>query len=394
VTCALGTIANGASASVDIKVTPQNEGSLTNRASVTSNVSDPDSTNDSASADTTVNPSADLSLSKSDAPDPAQVGQLLTYTLTAQNHGPSSATGATVTDTLPTGVSYVSATPSQGSCSQSSGTVTCALGTIANGASASVDIKVTPQNEGSLTNQASVRSDVTDPDPSNDSASADTTVSTPIGYPRPKGATPILASLVPAYTACTDPNASHPPPLASASCEPPLQTSSYLTVGTLDANGAAANSNGLVRLDAKIGKGQSPSDVVIAASISDVRCNAVVATCALVNAAAGPDYSGELREDASLRLTDKFNGPAEDEPATVVDMSFPVTLACSATADTSIGAACAVTTSANTVVPGSVQNGSRAIWELGSVQLFDGGADGLVATADNSLFAVQGIFVP
>jgi acid phosphatase type 7 len=337
--------------------------------------------------------SADLSLSKSDAPDPVQAGQLLTYTLTAQNQGPSSATNAAVTDTLPAGVTYDSATPSQGSCTESAGTVTCALGTLAGGATASVDVKVTPQGEGNLTNQASVSSDVADPDSTNNSASADTAVSA-AGYPRPKGATPLLASLVPAYAACTDPNASHAPPLASSSCAPPVQASSYLTVGTLDANGAAAKSIGLVRFDVQIGQSPTPSDVIIAVNLTDVRCQAVAASCAPVNTAAGPDYTGELGEDASLRLTDKLNGPEENEPATVSDTSFPVTLPCAATADTSTGAACAVTTSANTVLPGSVQSGARAIWQLGPVALFDGGPDGVVSTADNSLFAVQGIFVP
>jgi uncharacterized repeat protein (TIGR01451 family) len=338
--------------------------------------------------------SADLSLSKSDAPDPVQAGQLLNYTLAAQNQGPSNATNATVTDTLPAGVSYDTATPSQGSCSESAGTVTCPLGTLASGASASVDVKVTPQGEGSLTNQASVSSDVADPDSTNNSASADTTVNASAGYPRPKGATPLLASLVPAYAPCTNPNASHGPPLASGSCASPVQVSSYLTVGTLDANGAAANSTGLVRFDVRIGHGQTPSDVIIAVNINDVRCNAVAATCALANATAGPDYTGELGEDTSLRLTDKLNGPDGNEPGTVSDLSFPVTLPCAATADVSAGAACAVTTSANTVLPGSVQTGARAIWQLGSVQLFDGGADGVVSTADNTLFAGQGIFVP
>jgi hypothetical protein len=60
----------------------------------------------------------------------------------------------------------------------------------------------------------------------------------------------------------------------------------------------------------------------------------------------------------------------------------------------SIGATCTVTTSANTVVPGSVQSGARAIWELGPVQVFDGGPDGVASTPDNLLFADQGVFVP
>ena len=129
-----------------------------------------------ASAQTTVDPAADLSLTKTDAPDPVLAGQQLTYTLTVANSGPRSATGVQLTDNLPSTVAFGSATPSQGSCSQASGTVTCALGTLANGGSATVDIMVTPQEGGTITNQASVSSDLRDPTAPNNSASAETTV--------------------------------------------------------------------------------------------------------------------------------------------------------------------------------------------------------------------------
>ena len=59
------------------------------------------------------------------------------------------------------------------------------------------------------------------------------------GYPRPKGATPLRASLVPAYNQCTSPNRVHGPPdfpgngsNPDGSCNPPAQTSGQLTVGT------------------------------------------------------------------------------------------------------------------------------------------------------------------
>ena len=70
----------------------------------------------------------------------------------------------------------------------------------------------------------------------------------PTPYPRPSGASPVHASLVPAYAACASPNRVHGPPLAHPSCNPPAPASQQLTVGTVDANGQAANSVGSLRL--------------------------------------------------------------------------------------------------------------------------------------------------
>jgi len=176
VTCALGTLASGQDATVDVEVRPQAEGQITNQASVLSDASDPSTSNNSASAGTTVSPAADLSLTKADSPDPVLEGDLLTYTLTVHNAGPSSATGVQVNDTLPQNVTYDSATPSQGTCLQSLGVVTCALGSLASGQDATVAVKVRPQATGSITNQASVSSDFFDPSTANNSASAGTTV--------------------------------------------------------------------------------------------------------------------------------------------------------------------------------------------------------------------------
>jgi uncharacterized repeat protein (TIGR01451 family) len=341
-----------------------------------------------------VTTNADLSLTKTDSPDPARVGEQVTYTLAVQNAGPSSAAAVTVTDTLPAGVTYESATTSQGSCSQAAGTVTCALGTLTNGAGATITVKIRPLSAGSITNQANVSSSASDPVSGNNSASAPTTVDPAVGYARPRGATPLRAALVPAFAQCTSPNDIHGPPLASPSCKPPVRASNYLTVGTPDANGPAANMIGFVKFDVMISSVPTPNDVQMQANITDVRCGTGVSACGTANAADGPDYTGQLEATYPLRITDRFSGTGGGVPATVSDTSFPVTIACGATANNTIGATCAVSTSANALVPGSVQTGSRAIWAMGQIRVNDGGPDGAISTAGNGVFATQGLFVP
>ena len=141
--------------------------------------SDPNSANNSASVDTavTIIGDADLQLSKSDSPDPVLVNQALSYSLIIDNLGPDDATDVVLVDTLPTAVTFQSAISSQGSCSESGGTVTCNLGMINNAANATVDIIVTaPPSAGSITNNAVVSTSASDSDTANDSASETTTV--------------------------------------------------------------------------------------------------------------------------------------------------------------------------------------------------------------------------
>ena len=111
----------------------------------------------------------------SDSPDPVLVETNLAYTLTVANQGPSEATGVTLTDILPAGVSFISATPGQGTCSGTS-TLTCDIGTLANGDQAVVTIVVTPNSTGNITNTASVTGDALDPNSADNSASETTTV--------------------------------------------------------------------------------------------------------------------------------------------------------------------------------------------------------------------------
>jgi hypothetical protein len=157
-------------------------------------------------------------------------------------------------------------------------------------------------------------------------------------------------------------------------------------VGTADSNGAAANATGFVRLTAIVGDPSTPADeanVGITVTTTDVRRKSDLL-----------DYSGELLASVNLRLTDHSNGTSQTEPGTVTDFAYTFTVPCATTADPTIGSACSVSTTADALAPGTVVEGSRGVWQLGQAQLFDGGADGLASTAGNTLFEVEGVFVP
>jgi uncharacterized repeat protein (TIGR01451 family) len=124
--------------------------------------------------------SADLQITKSDNPDPVGTGDTLTYTLSVHNAGPSDATGVVATDRLPNGVTFVSATSTQGTCSENHGVVTCnigSLGTMGGTANATVTITVkAPSDAGQITDTASVTGDQHDPNQQNNRDTETTTV--------------------------------------------------------------------------------------------------------------------------------------------------------------------------------------------------------------------------
>jgi uncharacterized repeat protein (TIGR01451 family) len=163
-------------------IAPWAVGTLLNRARVDppGGVDDPDRSNNVASDLDTLTPSADLALVKTDDVDPAEIGGLLTYTLTVVNNGPSDATGVVVTDTLIPEMEFDSATASPGSCNYDGFTrvLTCPLGAVAAAGSATVTLTVRPMDLGTFTNSASVAGNEGDPVPGNNSATEQTTVQT------------------------------------------------------------------------------------------------------------------------------------------------------------------------------------------------------------------------
>jgi hypothetical protein len=210
---------------------------------------------------------------------------------------------------------------------------------------------------------------------------------------RPLAASPFRASLVPAYRQCMNSDNTHGAPAAYPSCSPPSQESSYLTMGTPNANGQASQGTGSVRISV-INVSLPAEDDQLEVSLTDVRCRSTSGGCA----GAMEDYTGNVLANATIRITDRYNGAALNDPGTVYDIPFSWSVACTATGTpgipNAIGSACTSITTANALIPGFVKFGQRQIIELGQTKVFDGGADGNAATNDNNLFQIQGIFNP
>jgi hypothetical protein len=223
-------------------------------------------------------------------------------------------------------------------------------------------------------------------------------------HPRPKGASPMRLSLVPAYDPCSAPNRQHGPPLAFASCNPPDQTSGQATVGSPDAFGGAANFTGSFNLQVLVGTPGPPndSDVRLRLDLADVRCVPTGARCGAPNDLGPADYSGEIGFKYGIRFTDHWNAVAPGggtDPATMQDAEItmePYDITCAGTASTSIGSTCIMNTSYNSFIPGLIKDGKRLVEEIaGDLHVYDGGADGDSNTpADNTVFMRPGVFIP
>jgi hypothetical protein len=238
-------------------------------------------------------------------------------------------------------------------------------------------------------------------------------------HPRPRGATPLKASLAVAYRQCDDsfpngggPNRQHGGSLNVLSCNPPLQRSNWVTVGTGDAwPGTTPNLVGSIRFDVKA---SSPENVIIRASVTDVRCDDSTA-CGAENGAPDPraslsDYTGGLTAVTVVRSTDHYNKPIPgsatasstsfpienaNDPATLQDLVQPIPMTCAETpTDTTIGSTCTFDTTMSATML-AVPDGKRQNLELRTIEVQDGGLDGDPSTNDGQqVFLTQGLFVP
>jgi uncharacterized repeat protein (TIGR01451 family) len=167
----VGNLANGAAATLTLQARVVAAGARTNTATVaTSDQTDSDPTNNQASATATPQ-QADVQVTKTVSNPTPNVGDTITFTITVNNTGPNAATNVAVTDSLPAGLSFITAAASQGSYSSTTGIWT--IGTMAVGAPQTLTIQARVVSPDAQTNTATINhADQFDPNPGNNSSAA------------------------------------------------------------------------------------------------------------------------------------------------------------------------------------------------------------------------------
>ena len=203
-TCSAATMPAGSTATVTLTaVVPVNlpDGTvISNTATVTAQTPQvPDTLPNTDTASVIVGAVADLSVTKTDSPDPVSAGANLNYTITVANGGPNAAQSVSLTDTLPAGMTFVSLSAPAGlSCTTpavgATGTVTCSIASLAAAAPQTLTL-VAQVGAGVasgtvISNTATVSAATTDPNPANNSATTTTTVATAADLSVTKSVTP------------------------------------------------------------------------------------------------------------------------------------------------------------------------------------------------------------
>jgi Tol biopolymer transport system component len=205
-------------------------------------------------------------------------------------------------------------------------------------------------------------------------------------YAHPQSASQLNVSLVPAFRQCgtggNPSDAAHSPPLATNSCNPPRPGSVLAAVGTASQSSAQMT---VVAGDTDPTNGNQ-ADLSLTANMTDIQ------------ATSGGDYNpnpsgADMTAVTRLRFTDKANGYG-GLPATATEYDFKIPIDCSSTVDPSVGSTCTANMTANTLVPGLIQEQRQSIVQTFRVRVDDAGANGVRGDADDRIFATQGVFVP
>ncbi|TGD57782.1 DUF11 domain-containing protein, partial [Flavobacterium humi] len=166
----IGTLANGATATITIVASVNAAGPYANTATITGSEIDPTPGNNTSTVTPVPVAQANLAIVKTVSNPTPNVGSNVTFTLTASNAGPSNATGVSVNDVLPAGYTFVSATPSTGTWTAPN----WSIGTLANGATATITIVASVNAAGPYANTATITGTEIDPTPGNNTSTATT----------------------------------------------------------------------------------------------------------------------------------------------------------------------------------------------------------------------------
>ena len=97
---------------------------------------------------------------------------------------------------------------------------------------------------------------------------------------------------------------------------------------------------------------------------------------------------------ANLQITDTNNAAETPEPGTMQSIDYSAPIDCASTASTTVGSTCTLNSTANALVPGTVLESKRAIWQFGQIIVKDAGPNGIPGDGDDGTYLRQGIFVP
>jgi uncharacterized repeat protein (TIGR01451 family) len=153
----IGNLSNGETATIEIVATVKASGTYANTATITANDPDTNMANNTSTVRPTVQ--SNLSIAKTISNSMPNVGENIRFSITASNAGPSAATRVSVIDVLPSGYTFVSATPSTGTWSSPN----WVIGGLANGATAVLKIVARVNATGEYNNTASIKGAEHDP---------------------------------------------------------------------------------------------------------------------------------------------------------------------------------------------------------------------------------------
>jgi uncharacterized repeat protein (TIGR01451 family) len=382
-TCTATSIPVGTSTiTVVAAVDPTATGSAPNVAVLTSS-DDPDSTNNTSSDPTPLTPSADISIQKSHLPATLVAGTNVTYTLDVTNAGPSNAANAVVTDTLPAGLTVVSATSSTGwTCTTA---VSCSYPSLPVGNSTiTIIAKVDPSFAGaSVANTATIASPTTDPD-SLDRTSLDTATVTRIADVEvlKSHTAPVIAGTPIAYTITVT---NFGPSAATATVSDPLPSAltaaSWTCVATAGstcpASGAGTLANTPVSLGAN-GKATFTLNATVSATASTAFDNTATATVGAGVTDPTPSNNTGIDNSAPTISADlsisKNNGVNSATPGSLV--TYVITA-------TNAGPSAVTSAAITDTIPASLINANwTCVASAGSLCAAPSGAGSIASSAD------------